>query len=157
MDYLEKLFPPKIIYYISVSNEWDLLCMSVDYNLCILDTTSKIGLVTLHQNRLTGRVNGFYIKNYTDIAINNIIRRFTWNVPIYVILIEKEIKTIEVIEKEKHKTMQIINYSIQQDTYIKTDYKKTYLTTATEIFHPCSTLEKIITNHVAKDLLQIQI
>ena len=129
MDYLENLVSgernPEVIYYNSIENQFNNLCDNILYNICLLDIDSKMAFVSLYHNSLTGKTNGFYIKDATSTKLSNALRYYTSKKPIIVVLIQQD------------KNNGIV--SIQQDTYIKINTSgediTTYLTTGSEFLH----------------------
>ena len=116
METLRSVLVPEQLYYNSISNQWNLLCDMVNSNLVILDTENNIAFILIYQNRLTSKINGFYVEDMQK--LDDIIRDFTWNVPITVILYSKRENLI----------------SIKQDTYIKSETDKTLLSNGCDKF-----------------------
>ena len=109
MQTLRSVLVPEQLHYNSISNQWNLLCDNVNANLVLVDTETNIAFIIIYQNRLTSKINGFYVEDIQK--LDDIIKDFTWNVPITVILYSKREDLL----------------SIQQDTYIKSKADKIVL------------------------------
>ncbi len=105
MDYLQSLMDPKLIYYNPIKQQFDLLCECVLYNVCIVDVESNLAFVALYNNTLTGKVNGFYVKNCSGGKLANVLKHYCSNKPIYVVLMSIDRNNSTV--------------SIQQDMYVR--------------------------------------
>lgn len=105
MEYLEKLMPDNLIYYNSIENQFNLLCSNILYNICIVDLELDLAFVSLYQNKLTGKVNGFFIEKINATKLSNALRWYCSNKPITVILMQIDKCNDEV--------------NIQQDSYLR--------------------------------------
>ncbi len=126
MKYLENLMNTEaetsVIYYNPISTQFNLLCECVLYNVCIFDVETRLAFVVLYQNTLTGKANGFYIKDCTTGKLSNALKYYCSNKPIIVILMS--------IDKDNG----IV--STQQDTYVRvqtTGELATFLTKGSEL------------------------
>ena len=132
--------PKEIIYYNSIQNQFNNLCNNILYNVCILDVDNNLAFVSLYQNSLTGKTNGFYVKEANSIKLSNVLRYYTHNKPIILILLH--------VDKNNGLV------SIQQDTYIKVNPNGeelvTYLTKGSDYLHGISV--KDITTKQPKDV-----
>ena len=79
MNYLKQLLPPELIYHNPIKNQFNLVCENIFHNICILDTISKTALVSLFHNSLTGKANGFFLKNCNSSTLSNALRYFCSN------------------------------------------------------------------------------
>ena len=114
MNYLKKLLPPELIYHNSINNQFNLVCNNIIHNICIYNSKFNTALISLFQNSLTGKANGFFLKNVTTTNLSNALRYYTSNKPIVVLLTKIDFENNEV--------------SIQQDSYLRIDQNlKTYI------------------------------
>ena len=115
MSYLEQLMHPKLITYNSIETQFKLLCDTIHYNVVIVDEAKGLAFVSLYQNKLTGKVNGFYIDKVNSTRLSNAIRWFCTNKHIVVVLVQFD---------DANKTVIIL-----QDTYMKvsTTNKQLYI------------------------------
>ena len=116
MATLRDVLVPEQIYHNPINEQWNLLCDKVKNNLVIVDTDNKVAFVVIYQNRLTSKINGFYVDKLDK--LDNIAKDFTWNVPLTVILYNTKDDKI----------------SIQQDTYVKSKTKQTLLSNGSDNF-----------------------
>ena len=105
MEYLENLMPPNLIYFNSIENQFNLLCKNILYNVCIVDLELDLAFVALYHNKLTGKVNGFYIEKINATKLSNALRWYCSNKPITVVLMQIDPHNDEV--------------NIQQDSYLR--------------------------------------
>jgi hypothetical protein len=103
MDFLEGLIPPDLLHYNPISNQYALLLERVHSNICVVDTDKSVALFSLYFNKETGKTNGFYMKEATSNKISNILKYYTFDVPIVVLLLKRNGETVQ----------------IQQDTYLR--------------------------------------
>jgi hypothetical protein len=62
-----------------------------------------LAFLTLYLNKEIGKTNGFFVKDITSNKLSNILKLYTFNIPIVVVLLERDNDSIR----------------IQQDTYVK--------------------------------------
>jgi hypothetical protein len=105
LNYLANLIPPELLFHNPIATQWDLLLQNVHYNTCLIDLQKKLAFLTLYLNKETGKTNGFFVKDVTSNKLSNILKLYTFNTPIVVVL----------LERDKDDAIRI-----QQDTYIKT-------------------------------------
>ena len=114
MNYLKKLLPSELIYHNSINNQFNLVCNNIIHNICIYNSKFNTALISLFHNSLTGKANGFFLKNVNTTNLSNALRYFTSNKPIIVLLTKIDFENNEV--------------SIQQDSYLRIDQNlKTYI------------------------------
>ena len=114
MNYLKKLLPSEIIYHNSINNQFNLVCNNIIHNICIYNSKFNTALISLFQNSLTGKANGFFLKNVTITNLSNALKYYTSNKPIIVLLTKIDFENNEI--------------SIQQDSYLRIGQKlKTYI------------------------------
>jgi hypothetical protein len=68
----------------------------VSSNICIVDTVKQLAFISLYLNKETGKTNGFYVKNTTSNKISNILKLYTFNTPIIVILLKRDGDNINI-------------------------------------------------------------
>ena len=105
MRYLENLMPTNLIYYNPIEKQFNLLCECILYNLCIVDIDKDLAFISLYHNKLTGKVNGFFVENINATKLSNALRWYCSNKPIIVLLMQ-----IDNTNKE---------INVQQDTYLR--------------------------------------
>ena len=105
MNYLKELLPSELIYHNSINNQFNLVCINIVHNICIYNSQFITALITLFQNSLTGKANGFFLKNVTTTKLSNALRYYTSNKPIIVLLTKIDFENNEI--------------SIQQDSYLR--------------------------------------
>ena len=91
MDWLIQLMPTDCLYKAPIPSQWTIYASNITSNLCVIDTDAKKAFLSYCVNRLTGKINGHYIegsKNFSN-KISNILKQFTYRVPIYVVLYRK--------------------------------------------------------------------
>ena len=114
MNYLKELLPSELIYHNSINNQFNLVCNNIIHNICIYNSKSNIALISLFQNSLTGKSNGFFLKNVNTTNLSNALRYYTSNKPIIVLLTKIDFENNEI--------------SIQQDSYLRIGQElKTYI------------------------------
>ena len=91
IDYLERLLPPKLVYYNPIKTQWNLLLSNVHYNMLVYDTDNSIALLSYYINKDTSKIAGFYIPNATEDKIQQIAKLYTFNLPVVVL----QYKTID--------------------------------------------------------------
>ena len=60
MNYLRELLPNELIYHNSINNQFNLVCNNNIHNICIYNPQFNTALISLFQNSLTGKANGFF-------------------------------------------------------------------------------------------------
>ena len=114
MNYLKELLPSEIIYHNPINNQFNLVCNNIVHNNCIYNSKFNTALISLFQNSLTGKSNGFFLKNVTTTNLSNALRYYTSNKPIIVLLTKIDFENNEI--------------SIQQDSYLRIGEElKTYI------------------------------
>ena len=114
MNYLKELLPSELIYHNSINNQFNLVCNNIVHNICIYNSQFNTALISLFQNSLTGKSNGFFLKNVTTTNLSNALRYYTSNKPIIVLLTKIGFGNNEI--------------SIQQDSYLRIGQElKTYI------------------------------
>ena len=63
MNYLKDLLPIELIYHNPIKNQFNLVCNSIVHNICIKNSNFNTALISLFQNSLTGKSNGFFLRN----------------------------------------------------------------------------------------------
>lgn len=115
---------PELIYYNPIQSQFNLLCDNILYNICIIDVDQDLAFISLYHNKLTGKVNGFYLEKIYVTKLSNALRWYYSNKPIIVILMHLDSANDEV--------------NIQQDCYIRVS------NTADELFtYICKGSEKL--------------
>ena len=104
MNYLKELLPSELIYHNPFNNQFNLVCKNI-HNICIYNPQFNTALITLFQNSLTGKSNGFFLKNVNTTNLSNALRYYTSNKPIFVLLTKIDFENNEI--------------SIQQDSYLR--------------------------------------
>ena len=105
MNYLRVFLPSELIYHNSINNQFNLVCNNIIHNICIYNSKFNTSLISLFQNSLTGKSNGFFLKNVNTTNSSNALRYYTSNEPIIVLLTKIEFENNEI--------------SIQQDSYLR--------------------------------------
>ena len=105
MNYLKELLPSELIYHNPINNQFNLVCNNIVHNICIYNSQFNTALISLFQNSLTGKSNGFFLKNVNTTNLSNALRYYTSNKPIIVLLTKIDFENNEL--------------SIQQDSYLR--------------------------------------
>ena len=105
MNYLKELLPSELIYHNPINNQFNLICNNVVHNICIYNSQFDTALITLFHNSLTGKSNGFFLKNVNTTNLSNALRYYTSNKPIIVLSTKTDLENNEI--------------SIQQDSYLR--------------------------------------
>ena len=105
MNYLKELLPSELIYHNSINNQFNLVCNNIVHNICIYISQFNTALKSLFQNSLTGKSDGFFLKNVTTTNLSNALRYYTSNKPIIVLITRIDFENNEI--------------SIQQDSYLR--------------------------------------
>ena len=105
MNYLKELLPSELIYHNPINNQFNLVCNNIVHNICIYNSQFNTALISLFQNSLTGKSNGFFLKNVNTTNLSNALRYYTSNKPIIVLLTKIDFENNEI--------------SIQQDSYLR--------------------------------------
>ena len=114
MNYLKELLPSELIYHNPINNQFNLVCSNIIHNICIYNPQFNTALITLFQNSLTGKSNGFFLKNVNTTNLSNAFRYYTSNKPTFVLLTKIDFENNEI--------------SIQQDSYLRIGQElKTYI------------------------------
>ena len=79
MNYLKELLPSELIYHNSINNQFNLVCNNIVHNICIYNSKFNTALISLFQNSLTGKSNGFFLKNVNTTNLSNALRYYTSN------------------------------------------------------------------------------
>ena len=133
MNYLKELLPSELIYHNSINNQFNLVCNNIVHNICIYNSKFNTALITLFQNSLTGKSNGFFLKNVNTTNLSNALRYCTSNKPIIVLLTKIDFENNEI--------------SIQQDSYLRIGQElKTYISNGNTC--KCVTLKDNIPENV---------
>lgn len=74
MFYLENLMQTNLIYYNPIEKQFNLLCECILYNVCVVDVDKDLALISLYHNKLTGKVNGFFVENINSTKLSNALR-----------------------------------------------------------------------------------
>ena len=113
-NYLKELLPSEIIYHNSINNQFNLVYNNIVHNICIYNSKFNTALISLFQISLTGKSNGFFLKNVNKTNLSNALRYYTSNKPIIVLLTKNDFENNEI--------------SIQQDSYLRIGQElKTYV------------------------------
>ena len=114
MNYRKELLPCELNYHNPINNQFNLVCNNIIHNICIYNPQFNTPLISLFQNSLTGKANGFFLKNVNTTNLSNALRYYTSNKPIIVLLTK-----IDFENNDK---------SIQQDSYLRIGQElKTYI------------------------------
>ena len=105
MNYLKDLLLIELIYHNPINNQFNLVCISIVHNICIYNSKFNTALISLFQNSLTGKSNGFFLKNVNTTNLSNALKYYTSNKPIIVLLTKIDFENNEI--------------SIQQDSYLR--------------------------------------
>ena len=133
MNYLKELLPSELIYHNPINNQFNLVCNNILHNICIYNPEFNTALITLFQNSLSGKSNGFFLKNVNATNLSNTLRYYTSNKPIIVLLTKIDFGNNEI--------------SIQQDSYLRIGQElKTYISNGNTC--KCVTLKDNIPENV---------
>ena len=114
MNYLKELLPSELIYHNPINNQFNLVCNNIVHNICIYNSKFNTALITLFQNSLTGKSNGFFLKKVNTTNLSNALRYYTSNKPIIVLLAKIDFENNEI--------------SVQKDFYLRIRQElKTYI------------------------------
>ena len=114
MKYLKELLPNELIYHNPINSQFNLVCNNIVHNICIYNSKFNTALISLFQNSLTGKSNGFFLKSVNTTNLTNALRYYTSNKPIIVLLTKIDFENNEI--------------SIQQDSYLRRGEElKTYI------------------------------
>ena len=105
MNYLKELLPNEIIYHNPINNQFNLVCDNIVHNVCIYNSQYDTALRSLFHNSLTGKTNGFFIKNVNTTNLSIALRYYSSNKPIILLLTKFDFENNEI--------------SIQQDSYLR--------------------------------------
>ena len=133
MNYLKELLPSELNYHNSFNNQFNLVCNNIVHNICTNNPQFNTALISLFQNSLTGKSNGFFLKNVNTTNLSNALRYYTSNQPIIVLLTKKHFENNEI--------------SIQQDSHLRIGQElKTYISNGNTC--KCVTLKDNIPGNV---------
>jgi hypothetical protein len=141
MDYLATCLPPELLFYNPIATQWKLLLNHVHYNTCLVDLETKLAFISLYLNKETGKTNGFYIKDITTNKLSNILKLYTFNVPLFLVLVSREGVSSAA------RTGQI---RIQQDVFVKILEHSTSTKARTSLTTYATSGIKVFKKHVAK-------
>ena len=96
MNYLKELLPYEVIYDNPFNNQFNLVCNNIIHNICIYNSKFKTALISLFHNSLTGKTNGFSLKNVNTTNLPNALRYYTSNKPIIVLLTKLDFENNEI-------------------------------------------------------------
>ena len=114
MNYLKELLPNELIYHNPINNQFNQVCNNFVHNICIYNSQFNTALISLFHNSLTGKVNGFFLKNVNTTNLSNALRYYTSNKPIILLLTKIDFENNEV--------------SIQEESYLRIGQElKTYI------------------------------
>ena len=105
MNYLKELLPCELMYQNPINIQFNLVCNNIVHNICIYNSQFNTALISLFQNSLTGKSNGFFLKNVNTTNLSNALRYYTSNKPIIVLLTKIDFENNEI--------------SLQQDSYLR--------------------------------------
>ena len=105
MNYLKELLPSELNYHNSLNNHFNLVCNNILHNICIYNSNYNTAPIGLFQNSITGKSNGFFLKNVNTTNLSNALRYYTSSKPIFVLLTKIDFENNEI--------------SIQQDSYLR--------------------------------------
>ena len=105
MNYLKELLPSELIYHNSINNQFNLFCNNIVHNICIYNSEINTALISLFHNSLTGKANGFFLKNVNTTILSNALRYFISIKPIILFLTKIGFGNREV--------------SLQEDSYLR--------------------------------------
>lgn len=90
MSWLKGLFNSTgdIIRYNPIQTQFYLFCKCVPINLCLVDINNKLAFISLFFNSISGKINGFYIKNLTQTNPSYALRYYCFNNQISVVLLD---------------------------------------------------------------------
>ena len=143
LNYLTELLPPELIYYNSINNQWKAVLNKLKYNLLIIDTDNEIALFSYFINEITGKVNGFYLYNITENYINNILKLFSYNLPLLVVTCKRNGEEL-IIRKHCYEKVLVPNITKR---FVLSELV-TYLTNGNKRFAPIYKLEDYNTNNL---------
>ena len=136
LDYLITLLPPHLLYYNSIQQQWRLIQSVIHYNLLLLDLDNNLAMFSYSINKCTNKVNGFYVKDISTNKISNIIKLYSFIVPIVVLSLRRRFNELEIqqttLEKELTNTV---------DKRFVLDNLVTYITTGSKYFFPRKSID----------------
>jgi hypothetical protein len=106
--FLESILPEDQLYYNSISTQWTELLNVVSCNMLLWDVANKLAFLGYYHNALTGKVNGAFISTEDINVISNVIKMYTFNVPIAVISFEYNDTDRTILFNSKMYTKQIV-------------------------------------------------
>ena len=133
MNYLKELLPSELIYHNSINNQFNIVCNNIVHYICIYNSKFNTALISLFQNSLTGKSNGFFLRNVSTTNLSNALRHYTFKKPNIVLLTKIDFENNEI--------------SIQQDSYLRIGQElKTYISNGNTC--KCVTLKDNIPENV---------
>ena len=103
MNCLKELLPSELIYHNSINNQFNLVCNKIVHNICIYNSKFDTAITSLIQKSLTGKSNGFFLKNVDTTNLSNTLRYYTSNKPIILLLTKIDFENNEIfIQQDSH-------------------------------------------------------
>ena len=143
LNYLTELLPPELINYNPINNQWKSVLNKLKYNLLIVDLNNEIALFSYFINDVTGKANGFYLYNITDNYINNILKLFSFNLPLLVVICKRNGEELIITERCYEKVL-VPNITKR----FELDELVTYLTNGNKRFAPIYKLDALNTTNL---------
>ena len=143
LNYLAELLPEKYIYHNSISNQWKAVLNKLKYNLLVIDLDNYIALFSYFVNVITGKVNGFYIYNITDNYINNVLKLFSYNLPLLILVCRRNGEEL-IIKGQCYEKVLVPNITKK---FVLSELA-TYLTNGNKRFAPVYKLDNFNTNNL---------
>ncbi|KAK8838418.1 hypothetical protein M9Y10_033047 [Tritrichomonas musculus] len=143
LNYLTELLPPDLIYYNPINKQWRSILNKLEYNLLVVDLNNKIALFSYFINNVTSKVNGFYLYNITDNYINNVLKLFSFNIPVLVVICERDNEELTI---RAHCYDKVLVPNITKRFVL--DELVTYLVNGSKRFTPLYKLDGLNTNNL---------
>ena len=143
LNYLTELLPPELIYYNPINYQWKSARNKLEYNILVVDLDNEIALFSYFINDVTGKVNGFYLYNITDNYINNILKLFSFNLPLLVVICKRNGEELIITERCYEKVL-VPNITKR----FELDELVTYLTNGNKRFAPIYKLDALNTTNL---------
>ena len=138
LNYLTELLPQELIYHNPINNQWKSVLNKLEYNLLVVDLDNKIALFSYFVNDITGKVNGFYMYNITDNYVNNVLKLFSFNLPILIVTCKRDGEELIIRERCYEKVL-VPNITKR----FELDELVTYLTNGNKRFAPIYKLDLV--------------